>query len=124
MGWVDLRMGTINRLTPMNETLIRTTFCRTIALLILVLMALSAAAAQDLSFQFDPARTTIKFTLGAALHTVHGTFRMKTGALRANASSGTLSGQIVVDARSGESGTTCATARCTMRRSKLSAIRK
>ena len=47
MGRVNLRMGTANRLMPMSETLIRSTFRRTIELLILVLMAVSAVTAQD-----------------------------------------------------------------------------
>jgi polyisoprenoid-binding protein YceI len=104
MGRVNFWMGTTNRLIPMNETLTRSAFRRTIGLLSLVLMAVSAAAAQDLILQLDPASTTIKFTLGAALHTVHGTLQVNRGSLRLNPASGRLSGEIVVDARSGETG--------------------
>lgn len=63
-----------------------------------------ASAAQGVAFQLDPQHTTINFTLGDALHTVHGTFRLKQGSLRLDPASGKLAGEIVVDARSGESG--------------------
>jgi polyisoprenoid-binding protein YceI len=62
------------------------------------------AAAQDTAFQLDPAQTTVKFTLGDVLHTVRGTFHLKRGALQFEPASGKISGEIVVDARSGESG--------------------
>lgn len=70
---------------------------------VLVAFAVSAAA-QQTTFQLDPAQTTVKFTLGDVLHTVHGTFHLKHGALQFESASGKLSGEIVVDARSGESG--------------------
>jgi polyisoprenoid-binding protein YceI len=63
-----------------------------------------SAAAQGTSYQLDPSQTTVKFTLGDVLHTVHGTFRLKRGALQLEPDSGKLSGEIVVDATSGESG--------------------
>lgn len=72
-------------------------------LTLLVALAVSAAA-QDRAFQLDPAQTSVKFTLGAALHTVHGTFHLKRGALQFDPASGKVSGEIVVDAKSGESG--------------------
>jgi len=51
-----------------------------------------------------PARASVHFTLGAALHTVHGSFQVKSGALRFDPASGKISGEVVVDAASGESG--------------------
>lgn len=57
-----------------------------------------------LASSVDPANSTVKFTLGAVLHTVHGTFRIKSGALRFYPASGILSGQIAVDVRSGNTG--------------------
>jgi polyisoprenoid-binding protein YceI len=63
-----------------------------------------ASAAQGVAFQLDPQHTTINFTLSDALHTVHGTFRLKQGSLRLDAASGKVAGEIVVDAKSGESG--------------------
>lgn len=62
------------------------------------------AAAQTFTLQSDPSRTTVKFTLGDVLHTVRGTFRLKRGSLQLDPSSGKMSGEIVVDATSGESG--------------------
>jgi polyisoprenoid-binding protein YceI len=74
-----------------------------VVLTLLAALAISAAA-QDRAFQFDPAQTSVEFTLGAVLHTVHGTFHLKRGALRFDPVSGKISGEIVVDAKSGESG--------------------
>lgn len=64
----------------------------------------SRAAAQDVAFALDPQHTTVNFTLGDVLHTVHGTFRLKQGSLRLDPKSGKLTGEIVVDAKSGDSG--------------------
>lgn len=61
------------------------------------------AAAQDTEFRIDPAQSTVKFTLGDVLHTVHGTFQVKRGALQLE-SGGKMSGEVVVDAASGNSG--------------------
>jgi len=63
-----------------------------------------AAAAQDVTLQLDPQHTTINFTLGDVLHTVRGTFQLKQGALRLDSAAGKLGGEIVVDAKSGQSG--------------------
>jgi len=62
------------------------------------------ATVQETAFQLDPAQTSVKFTLGDVLHTVHGTFHLKNGALRLEPATGKISGEIVVDAKSGESG--------------------
>jgi polyisoprenoid-binding protein YceI len=62
------------------------------------------SAAQDAAFQLDPQHTAISFTLSDALHTVRGTFHLKRGSLRLDPASGKLMGEIVVDAKSGESG--------------------
>jgi polyisoprenoid-binding protein YceI len=63
-----------------------------------------AAFAQSRQLQFDPQQTTINYTLGDVLHTVHGTFSLKQGALQFDPAGGKISGQIVVDAKSGNSG--------------------
>lgn len=60
-------------------------------------------AAQEASYQVDPAQSSVKFTLGDVLHTVRGTFKVKEGQLQIQPD-GRTSGQIVVDATSGESG--------------------
>jgi polyisoprenoid-binding protein YceI len=74
-------------------------------LVVTALVAIAAgAAAQDVEFQLDPQRTTVNFTLGDVIHTVRGTFHLKQGSLRLDPASSKLKGEIVVDARSGESG--------------------
>jgi len=69
-----------------------------------VIPAAAQVAPQDTAFQLDPAQTSVKFTLGDVLHTVHGTFHLKRGALQLERPSGKISGEISVDAKSGESG--------------------
>ena len=62
------------------------------------------AQQREAVLEFLPARTTIEFTLGASFHTVHGAFNLKHGAVQFNPASGAISGEIVVDATSGHSG--------------------
>ncbi len=54
--------------------------------------------------RLDAATSKVEFTLVATLHTVHGEFRLKEGTLRFDPSTGRVSGQVTVDARSGQSG--------------------
>jgi polyisoprenoid-binding protein YceI len=71
----------------------------------LVLLALAGPAfGQATHVQLDSAATTVNFTLGDVLHTVHGVFKLKTGDLWFDPSTGKAGGQIVVNALSGESG--------------------
>ncbi len=70
-----------------------------------LLIALAVqGVAQDTAFQLDPAQTSVKFTVGDVLHAVHGTFHLKRGSLDFEPASGKVSGEIVVDAGSGDSG--------------------
>ncbi len=75
-----------------------------------VLIALPQHAAQQtapgrpLAFKVDPAQSTVHWTLGSSLHTVHGTFGLKRGSLQIDPTTGKASGEIVVDAASGKSG--------------------
>ena len=62
------------------------------------------AATPDVAFQLDPQQTHITFTLGDVLHTVRGTFQLKQGSLHLNPATGSFTGAIVVDAKSGTSG--------------------
>jgi polyisoprenoid-binding protein YceI len=64
----------------------------------------STLVAQDSVVQVEPAQTKIEFSLGSTLHTVHGTFTLKRSTIRFEPGSGKISGAIVVDATSGESG--------------------
>jgi polyisoprenoid-binding protein YceI len=54
--------------------------------------------------QIDPALTRVGFTLADVLHTVHGTFALKRGTIRFDPQTGKASGELVVDAASGNSG--------------------
>lgn len=68
------------------------------------LLNASAARGQDCAVGVDPAQTKIEFSLGSTIHTVHGTFMLKSSSIHYDPSSGKMSGTIVVDATSGESG--------------------
>ena len=82
----------------------RALLARKIVLGVLLMICGGYAAAQQVTLDLDPAQTSVKFTLGDVLHTVHGTFQLKRGALQFDPASGKISGEIVVDAKSGDSG--------------------
>jgi polyisoprenoid-binding protein YceI len=88
-------MGIAQRIT------MKTAKCAVLALLTSICVA---AGAQQRTLQVDPAKTTVSFTLDAALHSVHGTFRIKQSALQFDSASGRIAGEILVDAKSGETG--------------------
>jgi polyisoprenoid-binding protein YceI len=73
-----------------------------------ILPALLAPAAQPqpsgILLRADAERTKVEFTLGAVLHTVHGTFRFKRGEIRFDPAGGSAGGELVVDATSAETG--------------------
>jgi polyisoprenoid-binding protein YceI len=52
----------------------------------------------------DPAQTQIRWKLGAELHKVDGTFKLKSGEFIFNPETGVAEGEILVDATTGESG--------------------
>jgi polyisoprenoid-binding protein YceI len=58
----------------------------------------------QVTLDLDRPACKIDFTLGAVLHTVHGTFEVKQGMLRLDVASGKISGRIVVDVKSGNTG--------------------
>jgi polyisoprenoid-binding protein YceI len=62
------------------------------------------AFAQQTALQLDPARTAVHFTLKTSLHSVHGTFQLKSGKVSFDPQTKKVSGLLVVDAPSGESG--------------------
>ena len=84
------------------KTMIR----RSIPVFFLLAAALAWGQAQEATLNFDPAQTTVNFTLGDVLHTVHGNFRLKTGQVRFDPATNSISGELVVDAPSGNSGST------------------
>ncbi len=72
----------------------------------LVLAWAPAVLAQQnpVQLEFVADHTTVQFTLGATLHTVEGTFAVKRGSVHFDPATGAVSGEIVVDATSGQSG--------------------
>lgn len=76
----------------------------TASIVLLALQFALPALAQQSALELDAARTTIRFTLKTSLHTVHGTFRLKNGKVSFDPVAGKLSGLLVVDATSGQSG--------------------
>jgi polyisoprenoid-binding protein YceI len=89
-----------------------TRFLSSAMLAIIALLVLSAlpqhASPQNppgqIVLELDPAQSRVHWTLGASLHTVRGTFGLKKGTLRLDPASGIISGEIVVDATTGNSG--------------------
>jgi len=61
-------------------------------------------AVEQIVLSVDPARSTVHWSVESSLHTVHGTFLVKRGTLSVDPATGKASGEIVVDATSGESG--------------------
>lgn len=70
----------------------------------LALLICDTSWAQQISINFDPAKTEINWTLAGNVHTVHGTFRLKEGRITFDPANGAVSGDLLVDAASGESG--------------------
>ena len=68
-----------------------------------VFVLVISSVAQEQTFQIDPSQSSVKFTLSDVLHTVHGSFVLKRGELQMQPT-GKLSGEFVVDATSGKSG--------------------
>ena len=62
--------------------------------------------AEPVVFTLDPAQTQVHFTLGTLLHTVHGSFQLEKGSVSFDPATGQASGEIVVDAATGDSGNT------------------
>jgi polyisoprenoid-binding protein YceI len=72
-------------------------------------LCLSLASAADKNSHrrtvvFQPETTSIHWTLSGPIHTVHGTFKLKRGAVDVHFDDGSADGLIEVDATSGESG--------------------
>ncbi|MGH9538614.1 MAG: YceI family protein [Terriglobales bacterium] len=75
-----------------------------IAVLGLAAFSYAQAPARQLELNFAPEKTSVNFTLGDVLHTVHGSFNVKHGAVHFDPASNLLRGEILIDAASGQSG--------------------
>jgi polyisoprenoid-binding protein YceI len=62
------------------------------------------ATASEIFLTLDPAQSKVHWTVASALHTVHGTFALKSGTIHFDPVSGRAGGEIIVYAPSGESG--------------------
>lgn len=73
-----------------------------------LLLCASAARAQtpqpQITVHIDPARTQIRWSLGALLHTVHGTFQLKGGVITFDPATGAAEGEMLVALDTGQSG--------------------
>jgi len=63
-----------------------------------------APSLREVTIVVDPSRSNVQFTLGATLHTVHGTFKVEGGTVHLDAASGKAGGQVIVDVKSGNTG--------------------
>jgi polyisoprenoid-binding protein YceI len=71
------------------------------------LLAGAAAEGQQnrgFDITLDPSGTAIHWTLGDVIHTVRGTFKLKSGSIHLDAATGEMTGMVIVEATSGESG--------------------
>src|ERR1700676_877881 len=64
----------------------------------------SLPSASEIVLNVDPATSAVHYTVSSSLHMVHGTFALKRGILHIDPATSKASGEIVVDAISGESG--------------------
>lgn len=98
MNWYVIANHCVRRFNPEWWQVVR------LGIAVLILLCSIAAAAQQVQITLDPAQTKVDWTLGDVLHTVHGTFKLKSGNIVFDSKTGDASGQIVVEALSGESG--------------------
>jgi polyisoprenoid-binding protein YceI len=75
-----------------------------IAALYISLAFAIAAEHPILVYEIDPSHSQVAFTLPSTFHTVNGTFRIESGSITVDAENGKATGQVVVDATSGDSG--------------------
>ena len=74
------------------------------ALPLAALLLSTSVHAGEQQLLLQPATTQVKFTLGATLHTVEGTIRLDHARLRFDPDSGAASGELVLDAKSAQTG--------------------
>jgi polyisoprenoid-binding protein YceI len=79
----------------------------------LLLTTALPSQAQQFNIDLDTGKTHVAFVLKDVLHTVNGTFRVKEGHLSVDPANGSMSGSVIVDATSGNSGSTARDKRMT-----------
>ena len=77
---------------------------RSIRLLCLLLALAPPGAVRAWTFAVDPARSTGRFSFGATLHTVDGTFAVESGTLRLDPMTREASGTVVMDLTTASTG--------------------
>ncbi len=75
-----------------------------LAFALFALFSASRMFAEEAVVTLDPAKSQVEFTLESTFHTVHGSFKLKSGTINYDTATGAASGAIVVDATSGNSG--------------------
>jgi polyisoprenoid-binding protein YceI len=75
-----------------------------VAIVWLATTAVAQTVLHEVVLNFVPGKAAVKFTLGASLHTVHGSFAMKSGTVHFDPATQKVSGEIFIDATSGQSG--------------------
>jgi len=73
-------------------------------LVTLALLCSAAPAQRQQTLDLDTSQSKVQFTVDSTLHTVHGTFLLKSGSVQFDPAGGPASGQLVVNATSGDSG--------------------
>lgn len=105
LGW---RLLTASNMPGVRKNSVRPGILKrgwtTAAACLLWLTVSGGARAQQIVLQCDKAQTAADFTLGDVLHTVHGTFTVTRGTIQFDPASGTVAGEMVFDAASGQSG--------------------
>ncbi len=86
----------------MKTTARRTTLAT--AMLLFWLAMDGSSQAQQVVLHCDRAQTVANFTLGASMHTVHGRFDVKRCEIHFDPSSASISGKVVFDAATGQTG--------------------
>ncbi len=62
----------------------------------------AALRAEEILIALDSAKTKVGFVVTDVLHTVHGSFQLKEGHIVLDSSTGVISGDVVIDAASGD----------------------
>jgi polyisoprenoid-binding protein YceI len=77
--------------------------CSFVTFLLALLCSAAAAPPALKTLELDAAQSKVQFTVDSTLHTVHGTFQLKSGVIQFDPAGGPASGQLVVNASSGDS---------------------